>query len=152
MNRIIDRPALIAAVAALASAPLALAACETVAEAVGDSYQTSMTGAQEVPGPGDPDGSGTAEVTVDAATPQVCYDLKVAGIDTATMAHIHRGAMGVAGPPVVTLEPPADGAHDGCVGVARELAAEIIANPAGFYVNVHNAAFPAGAIRGQLRR
>ena len=27
----------------------------------------------------------------------------------------------------------------------------IIDNPAGFYANVHNAEFPAGAVRGQLR-
>ena len=133
-----------------AGAALALAGCATVAEAVGEEYRATLTGAAEVPGPGDADGRGSAEVIVDAATPQVCYDLDVSGIETATMAHIHRGAAGVAGPPVVTLETPADGDSDGCIGVARELAAEIIANPANFYVNVHNARYPAGAVRGQL--
>ena len=149
MNRIIDRPALIAAVAALASAPLALAACETVAEAVGDSYQTSMTGAQEVPGPGDPDGSGTAEVTVDAATPQVCYDLKVAGIDTATMAHIHRGAKGQNGPVIIPLTKNGDTYS---VPEGKKLTeAQMKDLKAGhLYVNVHSNAHKGGEIRAQL--
>lgn len=135
-----------------AGAALAFAGCTTVAEAAGEEYRATLTGAAEVPGPGDTDGRGTAEVTVDPATPQVCYDVEVSAIDTATMAHIHRGAAGSAGPPVVTLETPADGSSEGCIGVTRELATEIIANPANFYVNVHNAAHPAGAVRGQLGR
>jgi hypothetical protein len=36
--------------------------------------------------------------------------------------------------------------------VTRELARAIIADPSGYYVNVHNATYPAGALRGQLSR
>jgi hypothetical protein len=38
------------------------------------------------------------------------------------------------------------------VSASRELILEILQNPEGFYVNVHNADFPAGAVRGQLSR
>ena len=152
MPAAIDHRALHAAVAALIAAPLALAGCETMAGAMGEELRASLNGAAEAPGPGDPDGNGSAMVRVDVATPQVCYEVTVSGIDAATMAHVHRGPAGVAGPPVVTLEAPADGGSSGCVAVTRELAAEMLARPADFYVHVHNAAFPPGAVRGQLGR
>ena len=112
----------------------------------------ALTGAAEVPGPGDTDGSGTAELRINAGQGQVCYTLNVANIDAATAAHIHRGAPDAAGPVVVNFDPPADGSSEGCASVERSLAQELIRTPAGFYVNVHNAAFPSGAVRGQLGR
>lgn len=130
---------------------LALAGCETVAESVDETYSASLSGAQEVPGPGDTDGSGNAEITVVDAVDNVCYEINVTGISPATAAHIHRGATGVSGPPVVTLEAPTDGETQGCVQAPEAIADEIEANPAGFYINVHTADFPNGAIRGQLR-
>lgn len=139
------------AVLMAASAALTLTGCETVAESVETTYTASMTGEQEVPGPGDADGSGMAEISIVDAVDNVCYELTVQGISPATAAHIHRGAMGISGPPVVTLEPPTDGARDGCVQAPGAIADEIEANPAGFYVNVHTADFPNGAVRGQLR-
>ncbi|MBY8821539.1 CHRD domain-containing protein [Sphingomonas colocasiae] len=111
---------------------------------------TKLSGAAEVPGPGDPDGSGTATVSVNAAKGEVCYTLSVDGIDAATMAHIHKGATGVAGPPVVTLDAPAGGTSEGCKAAEAAVIAALIAAPADHYVNVHNAAFPKGAVRGQL--
>ena len=63
-----------------------------------------------------------------------------------TVAHIHDGAATTAGPPVVTLDPIASG----CASADDELTSAILANPAGYYVNIHNADFPAGAVRGQL--
>lgn len=137
--------------AALALA-LGLSGCETIADAVQEGMTASLTGAQEVPGPGDPDGSGTAEITIVDATDNICWDLNVRNIAPATAAHIHRGGPGEAGPPVVTMEPPTDGGDEGCVAGPGALADEINANPAGFYVNIHNAEFPEGAIRGQLER
>ena len=147
INKSMLAPATLALVAGLA-----LAGCETVADAVKQGMTASMTGAQEVPGPGDTDGSGTAEITIVDATDNVCFDLNVRNIGPATAAHIHRGARGVAGPPVVTLEAPTDGGSEGCISAPGALADEIEANPAAFYVNVHNAEFPDGAVRGQLQR
>jgi hypothetical protein len=120
--------------------------------AEGRKLQTTMTGAQEVPGPGDADGTGTASITVNPGQNQVCFALAVTNIDPATMAHIHAGAVGVAGPPVVTLPAPTDGESSGCVTVTRTLAQAILKDPPAYYVNVHNAAFPAGAVRGQLAK
>ena len=113
----------------------------------------TLTGSAEVPGPGDPDGSGTAVLTVNPGQERVCYKLEVTEIGTATAAHIHAGATGTAGDPVVTLEAPGeDGDSDDCTEVDRALAIAIIRNPASYYVNVHNADYPAGAIRGQLSK
>lgn len=131
---------------------LALGGCETVADGIADSAVAGLSGAQEVPGPGDLDGRGRAEITIVDATDNVCFDPKVRAIAPATAAHIHRGRMGVAGPPVVPLSPPIDGERDGCVATSGALADEIKANPSDFHVNIHSAEFPNGAVRGQLRR
>jgi hypothetical protein len=122
------------------------------AETGGRPFSTTLTGAAEVPGPGDPDGSGTATLTVNPGLGQICYALTVSGIAPATAAHIHVGAADVAGPVVVPLEPPTGGSSSACVSVDRALALAIVRQPSDYYVNVHNAEFPAGALRGQLAR
>jgi hypothetical protein len=132
------------------AAALTLAGCETVADPVGPRFAASLTGSQEVPGPGDPDGAGTADIKIADGTTSLCYELIVRNIAPATAAHIHRGERGVDGPPVVPLAAPTSRRSEACVDVSAELAAEIKANPSAFYVNVHNAEFQAGAIRGQL--
>lgn len=91
-----------------------------------------MTGAAEIPGPGDPDGTGTASIIVNSGQRRVCFDLTVQNIAPATAAHIHRGAAGVAGPVVVGLDAPSDGDSSGCKAVARELALEILKYPPRF--------------------
>jgi hypothetical protein len=131
---------------------LSLAGCATVGDAVGTGLEATLSGAEEVPGPGDPDGSGSAEITIVDRTDNLCYEVTVRNIAPATAAHIHRGAPGRAGPPVVTLDAPTDGESNACLSVASELVDEIEANPGNFYINVHNAAFPNGAVRGQLAR
>lgn len=118
-----------------------------------ESYSADLTGAAEVPGPGDPDGAGIATLDWDSEDEQLCYALSIDDIDPATAAHVHRGAEGEAGPPVITLETPsAEGGSDGCVEIAPALRRELRDNPGGFYVNIHNEPYPAGAVRGQLER
>ena len=68
----------------------------------------------------------------------------------AIAAHIHK-APATTGPVVVPLTPPTSGSSSGTVqDVDRELAKEIVQDPDNYYVNVHNADYPAGALRGQL--
>jgi hypothetical protein len=130
---------------------LAATIAGTPALAATTRMQIAMTGAAEAPGPGADKGMGEATLTFDPTKGQVCYVLHAMGTDTPTMAHIHKGAAGVAGPPVVPLTPPATGTSEGCAPVAADALAAILATPGDYYVNVHSAAFPKGAMRGQLR-
>jgi aldose sugar dehydrogenase len=109
-----------------------------------------LTGDQEVPGPGDPDGTGKATFWLNPGEGRICFNLNVSGIEPATAAHIHRGIAGVSGPVVVSLTAPTSGASSGCTSATAAVIGEIRSNPAGFYTNVHNTPFQDGAIRGQL--
>lgn len=113
----------------------------------------TLTGHAEVPGPGDPDGSGTASIRLTGGEGRLCFELTAKNIILpATGAHVHQGGASVAGPVVVPLSPPdAGGSSAGCVSVDRALVAAILANPAGYYANIHTSDYPAGAIRGQLQ-
>lgn len=137
----------------LAAGTLMLAGCETVerevTEVIGNNFAATLTGANEVPA-GDPDGAGMAHISIDDATNRVCTHLEVRNIGPVTAAHIHRGAAGVNGPPVITLDAPDDDDSNDCDDVADDLLDAIRRMPAEFYVNVHTAEFPNGAIRGQI--
>jgi len=118
-----------------------------------------LSGANEVdrlgnPGVGDPDGSGTAEIYINQGQGTLTYVITVNGIATATAAHIHEAPANMNGPIVVgimeRIEPPSSGVSSGVVIISKELAKEIRKNPQDYYVNIHNAEFKAGAIRGQL--
>ncbi len=124
------------------------AVAPTVANAGGRPLSTDLSGSEEVP-PADPDGSGMAHITVNPGTGRLCYELSVENVDPTVAAHIHRAPAGGNGPVVVPFAAP-NPTSSGCVDVARELAMEIIRHPEMFYVNVHNPAYPAGAVRGQL--
>ena len=143
---------MLAAILALALAGPASAAKLGGADQGGRLLTTTLTGAEEVPVPGDPDGKGFAAVTVNPGKGLVCYALSVSGIAPATGAHIHEAPFGEAGDVVVGLKPPTNGFSSGCVTVDRALAKDILKNPADYYFNVHNAVYPAGALRGQLSK
>ena len=111
-------------------------------------FVAHLSGAAEVPA-ADPDGSGTANITIDSATNEICWDISVAGIGTALASHIHEGNVGTNGPVRFPFTPAPNPTSTGCA-VDATYAPLILANPAGFYVNVHTGEFPNGAIRGQL--
>ena len=97
-------------------------------------------------------GQGNATVVVDPPKGTACYIMNVSGLQDITAAHIHKGGPGENGAPVVPLAAPQGGTSGGCVPVTAEVSAALLANPGGYYVNVHTRAFPAGAIRGQLMK
>ena len=130
-----------------------LLACVVSASAqeAGRPFTADLTGAAEVntagePNQGDPDGSGTASLTINPGTGEVCWTIEVADVDPIAAAHIHVAPSTAPGPIVVHLNP-----DSGCTEVSRELALAIITDPCAYYVNVHNATYPAGALRGQLQ-
>ncbi|HEV8424809.1 MAG TPA: CHRD domain-containing protein [Actinomycetes bacterium] len=123
-----------------------------------------LSGANEVPA-ADPDGRGLGLVQTGAQ--RVCFAVGWTRISAPIFAHIHAGVAGVNGPVVVlffdvpelvpggapaTLPDTVDAAA-GCIGDQNPaLLRDIRRHPGAYYVNVHTAEFPAGAIRGQLRR
>ena len=136
----------------LAGAVLLAALFATAAAAQRADLSVTMTGLQAIPGPGDPDGTGTVEIRVEPNNDRICWTLFARQIDAATGARIHRGAEGSAGPPVITLTTPdSSGQSRGCAAIDETLAREMATGSHRFYVSVLTAAFPDGAIRGQLR-
>lgn len=134
---------------------LAVVALPAVASAGGRPFVVPMTGADERPGPGDPDGTGTAWITLNHGQGEVCWVIVVEDITLpAAAAHIHIAPVTDPGPVVVPLSAPgADGTTSGCLtGVDQELIKAIQQNPSAYYVNVHTSDFPAGAVRGQLSK
>jgi len=162
-KRVVWFVVLIATVGLLATGSVASAKQTTV------TLTARLSGAQEVP-PADPDGSGKAVVEIDVEAAEVCFDIKsLSDVGTPNRGHIHEGAAGVNGgivvpffelriPPAEPGAPATDPRNDAlesgrlqdCVAGDPVVLARIVANPAGFYVNVHNARFPGGALRCQL--
>jgi len=113
------------------------------------SYSASLSGDAVVPGPGAAGATGIATMAVDGTT--VMYSLLFSGVDSPTSAHIHEGAAGETGGVVLDLDPTfTGGAASGSVTADQGTLDAIMADPAGYYVQVHSAGFPNGAIRGQL--
>ena len=109
-------------------------------------HHVTLTGAKETQ-TADPNGSGEFSWSLDGT--RLCYLLTATKIGTAAAAHIHRGAVGVAGPVRVELTAP-NPASVGCKSISSALATALRDHPHRFYVNVHTAVFPNGAIRAQL--
>jgi hypothetical protein len=113
-------------------------------------------GSNETP-PNASTATGTVELTIDTSTNTVLFTLTFSGFSgPSTAAHIHQGAVGVAGPVKVPL--PLGGALNQTsattsgtgVPMAGFNVSNIISNPSDFYVNIHSTVFPGGEIRGQL--
>lgn len=132
-----------AAVALLAGLPAASPAAIFVLKA-------DLNGFNETDGAGnfglgDPDGSGTAIITIDTDTDTVTWSITASDIDLPlTGAHIHEGVAGTNGPVRIDFDATLNGSK------VSTFADAVAANPSGFYVNLHNAAFRPGAIRGNL--
>lgn len=116
--------------------------------------EAKLSGKDEVPGPGVTDGAGVAEIRIEGQ--EVCYKLNATMGEMPTAAHIHTGATGASGPVLVNLMPMFNKGESGftaenCLPPSSAVP-QIAENPAGFYVNIHTAEHPDGAIRGQLAK
>ena len=121
----------------------------------GRPFEVMLTGAAERPGPGDPDGSGTAMITLNQGQGTIRFDITVENITLPTVgAHIHLANPNEPGPVVVPLTPPdATGHSSGEVNVDPDLIKAIRQNPENYYINVHTLPlYAAGAVRGQLSK
>jgi len=114
------------------------------ADALIVNYVVPLSGAQEVGG-GDPDGTGTATLTLDTSLNTIAWNIVVANIAAVTMDHIHQAPAGVNGGVVIDFS----GALVGSGLIDADVSA-VVANPTNYYVNVHTGDFPGGAIRGQI--
>jgi len=149
------RPLLIAACAGFAAcASLANAGVENV-----ETFFVTMTGDQEFPGPGDPEGVAPGSITINATTGVVSWNFmfmdlqNVDGPEDLTGFHIHVGEAGTAGGIVVNLGTNTSGAFGTLIDSTTAdmgLLATILDNPSGYYINLHSVDFPPGAVRAQL--
>jgi hypothetical protein len=111
-------------------------------------FEVALKGANEKPA-APASNKGKAELTLNTTTGKVCWEFKLAKIDgKPSQAHIHKGKAGVSGNVVVPLG--ANYKRQGCTSAAKSLVRSIAGHPGFYYVNVHNAKHPAGAMRGQL--
>jgi serine/threonine protein kinase len=110
------------------------------------SFTVPLASSAEVPPSIGSSSSGTAAITITGN--RVCWDFTLTGIDKPNAAHIHRGGPSVTGPVVVPLG--AGFKLKSCTTAPAAAVAEILADPAGHYVNVHSVTYPDGAVRGQL--
>lgn len=135
---------------------------------------SELRGVNEVPGPGDPNGTGEFAAILtrgennnraaggfDPGT--MCYSWSADRIQDATAGHIHNGMEGDVGPVIITLIPPTEAGVSECITAVRNSQDDAVTmsrqelralrqNPEFFYSNVHNGEYPDGAIRDQLRR
>lgn len=119
-------------------------------------FQATLDTAQEVPPPdAPPQAGGTAYFVLDEEGAVLDYSLTVRNLTGQPIAgHIHVGAPGIAGAPVVTFDAlplAATGVAKGVVNLQPDVVAlleDLAASP--LYVNVHTSENPEGEIRGQL--
>jgi hypothetical protein len=136
-----------------------MAASGALADEKTATFTVQLSGANEVcptaPGTCGGPGTGTATITIDRNARTLCYSITTSNVALPLLAaHIHVAPVGEAGPVVVPLfTQPVNAATVGptCLsGLDKNLLKAIIRNPQNYYVNVHNAPFPNGAVRGQL--
>ncbi|HYX76005.1 MAG TPA: CHRD domain-containing protein, partial [Gaiellaceae bacterium] len=135
--------------AALTAALVTSLALAAVATAKGGHLTAALRGTNEVPS-APASNRGRAEIRLNAATGKVCWDFTITKIDGAgNAAHIHKGRPGASGPVYIPLGTTFK--RQGCTSAPKAKIRAVAANPTAFYVNIHNAKHPAGAMRGQLK-
>jgi hypothetical protein len=129
---------------ALLAAALALAG----GSALGKDVKVTLSGSEETPPVStSATATGTIKINKDKS---VSGSIKTAGLD-GTVAHIHVGAPGQSGPPIITLDKSAGGVW--LIPAGSKLTDEQYASfeSGNLYVNVHSAEHKPGEIRAQLK-
>ena len=136
-----------------------MAASGALADEKTATFTIQLSGAAEVcptaPGTCGGPGTGTATITIDRNAGTLCYTITTQNVALPLLAaHIHVAPAGEAGDVVILLFTQL--VNSATVGptyltdLDKNLLKAIIRNPENYYVNVHNAPFPNGAVRGQL--
>lgn len=135
------------------SAFLSLAACDGGGRGSAQApaqinVSTLLTRSQENPAFTNFSSSGTGSITVDPTTRKISGVVVTNGM-LGTLAHIHSGAPGVAGPVEIPLTggPSVWSVPDGTILTPDQFTK---LNAGQLYYNVHSAKAPGGEIRGQL--
>jgi hypothetical protein len=131
----------IAAVALFAPAALALPI------SMHPELGAKLLGKNEVP-KGSPTAHGIVNLTLTSGKRTVCWTFELTGVNKPAAAHIHKGRAGVSGPVFIALGKTYKA--KGCVSAPKKLIDAVESNPNAYYVNVHNARYPNGVVRGQL--
>jgi len=140
-NRSAHRAAIVAAAAS--AALLAFSSLGFAAD-----VKVKLTGAEETP-PVTTTATGTGTITV-GADKSVSGSIKTTGID-GIAAHIHAGAPGMSGPPIITLTKNADGSWSVPAGSTLTDDQYASFKAGNLYVNVHSPEHKPGEIRAQLK-
>ncbi len=140
--------------AALAVAALAVVGLTASPASAQVAVLTATLTGGTVPTGGDPAGSGFAYAVVDDASDRICVVIVTLGGTIPTAAHIHKAPAGRIGPHAVDVNDPIStgrgGVSSGCYSAPEAVLDDIVANPSGYYVNVHSHEYPLGSLRGQL--
>ena len=114
--------------------------------------KAAATGANEGAGKGSPTGSASANFIVSVSRGTFCYNITSKGLTGINGVHIHKGAAGADGPVVILMNfKRFNKPGNVCVKASPAILSAIAMSPAAYYFNLHTPAFPAGAVRGQLK-
>lgn len=153
------RPAVSAATVLFAAPVLAVGialAPAVSAVAASGSFTADATGGNEISmsgqrGAGLSGATASGTFTADDSTGQFCYTTTASGLPDAVAMHIHKGGADTNGPVVIPLDAKNLNHGRACTSADPSVLAGIIADPSGYYLNVHTPAYSAGAVRGQLQ-
>jgi CHRD domain len=117
------------------------------------SYSVSLSGAAGVSSPrapaGEPNGSGFAAISVNASTGELCWKFsQLKNVTRPTVARIYRAAS--LGSFLYGFRLGHTYKSSGCLPENPIFLGLLGARPQEFYVSIHSARFPEGAVRGQV--
>jgi hypothetical protein len=115
--------------------------------------KATANGANEGAGKGSPTGTASGNFVINKTKLTFCSNIKSSGLTGINGVHIHKGAAGVDGPVAIVMNfAKFNMVGNSCVKAPLSVLKAIAASPSSYYFNAHTPDFPAGAVRGQLRK